>query len=131
MWHSRTEPFRRDGKIKVLGIIQEQHPDRCRLFMQWHQMDWPVLVDSLNLLRVAAVPYTILIDETGIVHSINPSQEEFEKFVDSVSSPQEESVDAINVFTSSPDLEKLKLRASMRQTAEAWAAYADSLFFWG
>ena len=131
VWHARTEPFRLDGEIKVLGIIQEQHPDRCRLFMQWHQMDWLILVDSLNLLKVAADPYTVLIDEKGIVRSINPSQEEFETFVDSVSSPHDERDDAINALPGSPGLEKLKLRASMRQTAEAWAAYADSLFLWG
>ena len=56
--------------------------------------------------------------------SINPSQEEFETFVDSVSSPHDERDDAINALPGSPGLEKLKLRASMRQTAEAWGAYA-------
>jgi hypothetical protein len=40
----------------MVGIIQEQHPDRAGLFMQWKQMDWPILVDSLNLLGVAVVP---------------------------------------------------------------------------
>lgn len=53
----------------MVGIIQEQHPDRCRLFMQWKQMDWPILVDSLNLLEVTAVPITLTIDEHGIIRT--------------------------------------------------------------
>ena len=26
----------------MVGIIQEQHPDRARLFMQWKEMGWPI-----------------------------------------------------------------------------------------
>ena len=51
----------------MAGIIQEQHPDRCRLFMQWQRMEWPVMVDSYNLLEVSVVPLTLFIDENGIV----------------------------------------------------------------
>ena len=58
-----------EGKVQVAGLIQEQHPDRCRLFMQWHQMDWPVLVDSLDLLGFSSVPMTFLIDEHGIIRN--------------------------------------------------------------
>ena len=59
----------------MLGIIQEQHPDRCRLFMQWKGMSWPILVDSLNLLNTSVVPQTLAIDEHGIVRLINPDKE--------------------------------------------------------
>ncbi|MFQ5677507.1 MAG: hypothetical protein ACE5G1_16580, partial [bacterium] len=58
----------------MVGIIQEQHPDRARLFMQWQQMDWPVLVDALNLLGISAVPTTFLIDEFGVIQKINPQR---------------------------------------------------------
>jgi hypothetical protein len=51
----------------MLGIVEEQHPDRARLFMQWKQMGWPILVDSLNLLEVTAVPLTFAIDEHGVI----------------------------------------------------------------
>ena len=56
----------------MVGIVQEQHADRARLFMQWKQMGWPILVDSLNLLEVPYVPITLLIDEHGIVRAIEP-----------------------------------------------------------
>jgi len=65
----------------VAGIIQEQHPDRARLFMQWKKMDWPVMVDSLNLLGVAAVPITLLIDEHGIIRAVQPSEEDLQDFL--------------------------------------------------
>ena len=81
MWHGYTEPFRRQGKLQVAGIIQEQHPDRARLFMQWKQMDWPILVDSLNLLAIDVVPLTLLIYEHGIIRKIRPKEEELDEFL--------------------------------------------------
>jgi hypothetical protein len=67
----------------MAGIIQEQHPDRARLFMQRKQMDWPILVDSLNLLEVSVVPLTFAIDEHGIIRHMNPARESIEStFVD-------------------------------------------------
>ena len=65
----------------MAGIIQEQHPDRARLFMQWKEMDWPIMVDSLNLLGVAAVPITLLIDEHTTIRAVNPSESEFHDFL--------------------------------------------------
>lgn len=59
----------------MVGIIQEQHPQRARLFMQWQQMDWPILVDSYNLLGITVVPVVVLIDEHGIVREIGPDLE--------------------------------------------------------
>ncbi|MFQ5502327.1 MAG: hypothetical protein ACE5EQ_08515 [Phycisphaerae bacterium] len=56
----------------MVGIIQEQHPDRCRLFMQWKNMDWPIVVDSLDLLGVSVVPITLAIDEHGIIRHTRP-----------------------------------------------------------
>lgn len=66
-WHEVSKDRYESGELQVVGIIQEQHPDRCQLFMQWKRMDWPVLVDSLNLLQMSAVPVTVAIDEHGIV----------------------------------------------------------------
>ena len=54
----------------MVGIIQEQHAERCRLFMQWKKMDWPIMVDSFGLLDVSAVPITLGIDEHGVVHKL-------------------------------------------------------------
>ena len=94
-------------------------------------MDWPILVDSLNLLEVAAVPYTLLIDEMGVVHEINPSSEEFETFLSS-SIPQTEKTEAkMTPATSKPDWSELKRKAEGLNNVEAWSEYAQALFLWG
>ncbi|MCP3903615.1 MAG: hypothetical protein GY715_08260 [Planctomycetes bacterium] len=85
MWHEATKAFREDGRIQMVGIVQEQHPDRARLFMQWKQMDWPILVDSFNELDVKVVPITMLIDEHGIIRDVRPPRRDIaatvERFV--------------------------------------------------
>jgi len=77
--------MREEGKIAMAGIVLEQHPERARLFMQWKGMDWPVMVDSLDLLELEVVPVTLLIDEWGIVRRIVPPRadprEELERFI--------------------------------------------------
>jgi hypothetical protein len=35
-------------------------------------MDWPLMVDPLNLLGVTAVPIVLFIDEYGIIRAVNP-----------------------------------------------------------
>lgn len=75
-WYEATRALREQGKFQTLGIVQEQHPDRARLFMQYKQMDFPVLADPLSLLGVSVVPITLAIDEHGIVRLMNPRPED-------------------------------------------------------
>ena len=63
----------------LLGVTQEQHPDRCRLFAQWKGFDWPILHDPINLLEAAAVPIVVAIDEQGVVRSVRPKPETLEQ----------------------------------------------------
>ena len=79
-WHEATKEWQDAGDLTMVGIIQEQHPDRARLFMQWKQMDWPILVDSLNLLETTVVPLTLAIDEHGVIRKIQPSRDDLETF---------------------------------------------------
>jgi hypothetical protein len=111
----------------MAGIIQEQHPDRCRLFMQWKQMGWPILVDSLNLLEVTAVPITLALDEYGIVRSerlrVDAAETLEETFLnetfDGPKGGESRGADALRP----PDLAQLK----NGDVAE----YAKALFLWG
>ena len=60
----------------MVGIIQEQHPDRAALFMQWKEMGWPIMVDSYNLLKAPYVPISLAIDEQGVVQqALRPLQD--------------------------------------------------------
>ncbi len=79
MWHRATEKWRKSGKLAVIGIVQEQHRDRARLFAQWHEIDWPILWDPLNVTGAAAVPNLTLVDEHGVVRSKRPTLETIEK----------------------------------------------------
>lgn len=116
----------------MLGIVEEQHPDRARLFMQWKRMHWPVMVDSLDQLEVPVVPVTLAIDEHGIVRARGLSLADaatIEKtFVDREYEPPEP------LPTSSPpaapDLEA-KHEAAKRGGARAHRDYADALATWG
>jgi len=130
-WHESTLELQKQGKIRMVGIIEEQHPDRARLFMQWKAMDWPILVDSLDLLEVTYVPITVLIDEHGIVRSVVSPRVDplvaLEGFVDRPFDPPEP---AAQEAQAPPDPEKL--RASMDPGSVAdWRELAQALLSWG
>lgn len=55
--------------------------------MQWQEMPWPVLLDSLNLLGCKGIPFTLLIDEHGIVRFQNPKDDDLETFLGSTFEP--------------------------------------------
>ncbi len=86
-WHEKTKALQQEGKLRLVGIVEEQHPDRTRLFMQWKEMGWPLLHDPLNLLDVEAVPLTYLIDEHGVVRYERPSEEDLGTFLTTDYSP--------------------------------------------
>src|SRR3990172_8756065 len=99
----------------MVGIIEEQHPDRARLFMQWKQMNWPILVDSLGLLEVSAVPITVAIDEFGIVSAINPEKETIEEVF--LRNRYEKPAGPSSSMSGMPDLKQLKAEATEHKTA--------------
>lgn len=109
----------------MLGVIQEQHPDRAALFMQWKQMGWPILVDSLDLLGAEVVPQHIFIDEAGIVRAIGARMSDLEEFL---SAPPAEATPAPK--PSKPDLEALE-RAARSGKPSAILEFADALVMWG
>jgi tetratricopeptide (TPR) repeat protein len=130
-WHEATKNLQQEGELQMVGIIEEQHPDRAKLFMQWKQMGWPILVDSLNLLEMEAVPVTVAIDEYGIIRRLRIPLKEAadfaENFVNQRYQPPAETV--LNSATL-PDLKQLEA-ATSSGTAEAWQRYGNALFLWG
>ncbi len=71
----------RKGELVVLGVIQEQHAERCRLFAQWQGFEWPIVQDSFTEIGLAVVPVAVLIDEYGIVISNRPRRNEITDLV--------------------------------------------------
>ena len=78
-WHKAAKKWIDEKKFVIVGVVQEQHPERCALFAQWQKFDWPILHDPINLLGNSAVPVTIAIDEYGVVRSTRPNPRTFEK----------------------------------------------------
>jgi hypothetical protein len=138
VWHAATTPWVRDGRLVVLGVIQEQHPDRGRLFAQWKGFDWPILHDPINVLGLSGVPELVAIDEHGIVRDTGPRRERFEtgflkkRFPDdAVRSATKRVTPAVPAGGPRPDLEALRARARKEGSAAAWRELGDALALWG
>lgn len=129
-WHEATSALQKQGKLQVVGIIQEQHPDRARLFMQWKRMDWPVMVDSLNLLGVSAVPITLAIDEAGIVRFANLPLAAAKTLEGQFVSRTYGDAQPAGARPGPPDLALLR-QAVRNGGASARRAYTDGLILWG
>ena len=114
-----------DGSIQVVGIILEQHPDRCQLFMQWKQMGWPILVDSMNLIGAPLVPLSYLIDESGSVTALAGRARSLDDFL---------AIEPVEWFpsdaASAPDLDELA-SAAISTDARSLGQLGAQLLLWG
>ena len=131
VWHEATKDLQAAGELQMIGVIQEQHPDRARLFMQWKKMGWPILVDSYNLLGVPVVPITLAIDEHGVIRQINPPRGDLELLERTFLSQDFDPPDPSGgVALDYPNLDGLR-PPSGSEDSEVWMAYADALAVWG
>lgn len=122
-WHDATLKLQDEGKIQLVGILQEQHADRARLFMQWKDMDWPLMVDSLNLLAVEVVPITLLIDEAGMIRYRGDLKHLPDFLALSSPDPMPAAVE--------PSADAMAAASSPPTTAQGWVERGDRLFLWG
>jgi hypothetical protein len=129
VWHASLKQLEKDGQVAVVAIVEEQHPDRARLFLQWKQIGWPTLADPLDLLNLETVPLTVAIDEYGIVRftelPMSAANTIEQTFVN-----QTYPKPAVIAPADRPDLPALQA-ATTRNTAHAWRAYGDALSVWG
>ena len=127
MWQKTVKPYVDAGELAVVGVVQEQHPDRALLYRQWRRIDWPIFVDALNLLDLSVVPIPVAIDASAIVRHerIRPSQ-----FVDRFMTqtyPISNQPSGFNIAPKpKPDSSLREARA--RDTAGAWRAAGDAVF---
>ncbi len=130
VWHDSTRRWVDDGRLVLLGVTQEQHADRCRLFARWQKFEFPILHDPINVLRSQAVPILTAIDEHGIVRNLQPRLETFEaEFLDR--SFPAETAEAESSPPQPPDLDALKDQVRRTRTADAWRSLGDALVLWG
>jgi len=131
VWHEKTRDLRASGKLAVLGIVEEQHADRARLFVQWKGIDWPVLGDPVGLTGVGVVPILLLVDEQGVIRHVgSPAQDPgplLAAFLADTSEPEREK--AQPAMPRRPDLALLERRAR-EGGAPAWRELGDALVLW-
>ena len=127
-----TREWVREGKLVVLGIAQEHHRDRSRLFAQWQKLDWPIVHDPINVMQTRGVPIEVAIDENGIVRSVKPNMKTFEaEFLDKTFEPVGVDASAKAVKAARPDLGELRRRAEKSGSSAAWRGLGDALVLWG
>jgi hypothetical protein len=110
----------------MVGIVQEQHPDRARLFMQWKEMEWPVLVDAQNRLEVAVVPITLLIDEHGVIRGKASRRRSPEATARAFVEARFDAPETPPATTTTPDLATLEA-ATADGSAGTWRVYGRAL----
>jgi hypothetical protein len=124
----KTRPWVREGKLVVVGVVQEQHPNRPRLFAQWQGLDWPILHDPINVLGLRGVPVMVAVDEHGIVRGLRPSLETLEAdFLDRTFSAD---AAAASHGPARPDVAALRRAAQQGRSVDAWRSLADALVLW-
>jgi tetratricopeptide (TPR) repeat protein len=138
VWHKGTAKWVKDGKLVLLGVTQEQHGDRCRLFAQWKGFGWPILHDPINVLEQTGVPILVAIDEYGIVRSTRPALATFQAdFLDRTYADDAKEgrgnriTPPLKEGASSPDWDLLQRRARQEGNAAGWRALGDALALWG
>ncbi|MEM7474828.1 MAG: hypothetical protein AAF483_07535 [Planctomycetota bacterium] len=133
MWHEQTKQARESGELVVLGVIQEQHAERCRLYAQWKQYDWTIVQDPINRLDARAVPYFVAIDEAGVVVDSSLRSNEFEAFMSrepaAESKPNAETVKASAAVTDE-QLSALAEATVGSDEALAWKELAEQRVLW-
>lgn len=113
------------NKLVLLGVTQEQHAERCSLFAQWKEFDWPILHDPINLLGSRAVPLVSAIDEMGIVQSTKPTPDWVrDTFISNSYSGKPGPVATI------PSLEQLVSNAKTQGDAASHRALGDAAILW-
>ena len=115
VWQRETKQFVADEKVVVLGVIQEQHAERCRLYAQWKNFTFPIVQDAMTSNGLAVVPVVLFIDEHGIIQNRRPKPNQLKEFV-ATKFPKPEKL-AVQVPASRTEVTALKKTAQISKLA--------------
>ncbi len=82
MWQKHLQPYIDRGFVVAIGVVQEQHPDRAKLYKQWRQLGWTIFVDSLNVLDHKVVPIPMGLSINGHVQFPRLTRGNLKAFLD-------------------------------------------------
>jgi peroxiredoxin len=129
-WYEKTQPLVADKKLVVIGIAQDQYADRARLFLQWKQIDWPVMFDPVDLVGVQNLPVVVAIDEYGYVRDPAARLDTFEdKFVAKTFAKPD--TPAYYNTEELPEPKVTRRVAGQGNDATAWRNHGDAIVFSG
>jgi hypothetical protein len=138
VWHEKMARYVKEGKLVLLGVTQEQHADRCRLFAQRHRFHWPILYDPINLLELSGVPLLVAVDEHGIVRSTKPALGTFwadfvdKTFADEATTSRGRRIGPpLRKVANIPDWQEIRARARQADSVTSWRELGDALALWG
>lgn len=133
-WHNAINQRPDARRLKTAGLVLEQHPDRSRLFMQWHEMGWPVMWDPFNLLEFPAVPVTYLLDSSRTVLVVQPRLDRIDDILgrllhgSSVAREGEDSAPVRPIQSQRPEVTPAPIEDT---DPTAWGDHATSVALWG
>jgi hypothetical protein len=125
VWNEKTKQLVADGKLTVLGVVQEQHAERARLYKQWKQYKFPIAQDSITGLGLAVVPVPVLIDEHGYVMKTRLRPSEIDSFISQPAAPPETPVPKLDAQQVTVDW--LKANSKGKPPIEFSVAMGDAL----
>lgn len=128
MWQRVLAPLVEAGEIQPVGIVLEQHEDRARLYCQWKRLDWPIYVDSLDLVDHAVVPVPYLLDEAGVVRAtrLRPDPEVLRDLLDTLPKAPQPPPDSGRAAPLTPPEEEGTFSGRSREVGERWFLLAQS-----
>lgn len=129
VWYKATQEWVKQGRLTVLGIAQEQHADRCKLYAQWQKFDFLILHDPINIMGAKVVPLMLAIDEMGVVRAVGPKLEDFEETFLNKDFLAGKAAPAPTANPSAPNIDALKNKTKSNSN-EAWRSLGDGLTLW-
>lgn len=130
MWQKAVAPYVEAGQLIAIGVVQEQHPDRTRLYRQWRELQWPIFVDSMNVIEhVTVVPIPMALNEAGIVVNTRFNPRQLDEFIQ-LEFEGPDLPDGYNRIPE-PNLDVLRQVAEKKQTVQAWHELGTAYFNYG
>lgn len=118
MWNKAIEAANSDNLV-VIGVVQEQHAERTRLYKQWKQYDFPIVQDPITENGIAVVPVFVGIDEHGIVQSTRMRPNGLSEFLETKTEAPAEAAPKLDASINYGVL------AKQGSSAEDWMKWGD------
>jgi tetratricopeptide (TPR) repeat protein len=90
-------------------------------------MEWPLMVDRLDVMGVTGVPVVLFIDEYGIIRAVNPDPSQLTAFMEK----QFPKPDGMLPGATNLPVHRVLEPKPVIDTADGWREHGDALVLWG